>query len=91
MSHSCLQLTSTTENNFFQNLSYSGFIMLHLNIKCKLSSGSTLPNGQMMSPVPCNQGTPPLKPTLTRRRIWVRMFGTKSGLFQVSDQKFEGE
>ena len=60
--------------------------MLHLNIKWKLSSGSTLHNGQMTSLVPCNQGTLPLRPALTRRRIWVRIFGTKSGLSQVRDQ-----
>ena len=65
--------------------------MFHLNIKWKLSSGSTLHNAQAMSLVPCNQGTPSIKPALTRSRMLVRMFGTKSGLFQVTDQKFEGE
>ena len=44
-----------------------------------------------MSLVPCNQGTLLVKPALTRRRIWVRIFVRKSGLFQANDQKFAGE
>ena len=44
----------------------------------------------MTSLVPCNQGTLPFRPALTRRRIWVWIFGTKSGFFQVRDPKFAG-